>query len=234
MTTFPSTTALVVGPGFKEALIPGWPSNPKAPIKECDYSSRVLQEIQEFPLSLGRYPAYDYFGDGSFYLLSSPGHCIAHLSGLARTTLGSVTDKDTFVLLGGDSCHHSGQMRPSAYLPLPEPCDEFYNSIGEEPRAADIFKQIHYHHNTREPFLEVASHTDGSAVAYNPKDATESIQKLGEFDAHTDQIFVIIAHEPAMLHIIDFFPKAVNNWKKEGWAEGIRWKFLQSFKAAFE
>jgi glyoxylase-like metal-dependent hydrolase (beta-lactamase superfamily II) len=34
---FPSSTSLVVGPGFREAFLPGYPSNPEAPIKQSDY-----------------------------------------------------------------------------------------------------------------------------------------------------------------------------------------------------
>jgi len=36
--TFPTTTDLVVGPGFKKALLPGAPANPESPILESDYA----------------------------------------------------------------------------------------------------------------------------------------------------------------------------------------------------
>jgi glyoxylase-like metal-dependent hydrolase (beta-lactamase superfamily II) len=36
--TFPPKTDLVVGPGFKEAMLPGAPANPESPIQEKDYS----------------------------------------------------------------------------------------------------------------------------------------------------------------------------------------------------
>lgn len=36
--TFPPTTDLIVGPGFKEALLPGAPTNPDSPILESDYT----------------------------------------------------------------------------------------------------------------------------------------------------------------------------------------------------
>ncbi|KAL1955027.1 hypothetical protein VTO42DRAFT_318 [Malbranchea cinnamomea] len=45
-------------------------------------------------LQIGRPPAFDYFGDCSFYLLDSTGHAVGHLCGLARTT----SHPDTFVL----------------------------------------------------------------------------------------------------------------------------------------
>lgn len=36
--TFPNTTKLIVGRGFKQAILPGAPKNPKSPILEADYA----------------------------------------------------------------------------------------------------------------------------------------------------------------------------------------------------
>jgi len=41
----------------------------------------------------------DYFGDGSFYIIDSPGHLPGHINGLVRI------GKDKFVYLASDSCH---------------------------------------------------------------------------------------------------------------------------------
>ena len=73
--TFPTSTELVVGPGFQKAFMPGFPSNPDAPIKESDYKGRNVREISfaSSNLRIGRFRALDYFEDGSFYLLDSPG-----------------------------------------------------------------------------------------------------------------------------------------------------------------
>ena len=35
--TFPPTTSLIVGPGFKENFMPGFPQNSKSPVLESDY-----------------------------------------------------------------------------------------------------------------------------------------------------------------------------------------------------
>ncbi|KAI4136400.1 MAG: hypothetical protein L6R39_007807, partial [Caloplaca ligustica] len=78
--TFPHSTDLIVGPGFKDAFVPGYPSNQTAPIRESDYEGRNLREISfNTDLEIGGYKALDYFGDGSFYLLDSPGHAIGHM-----------------------------------------------------------------------------------------------------------------------------------------------------------
>lgn len=67
-------------------------------------------------LKIGRMRAHDYFGDGSFYLLDTPGHSVGHLSAVVRTS----TRPDTFVILGADAIHETGELRPSQYLPIPE------------------------------------------------------------------------------------------------------------------
>lgn len=72
--TFPPSTDLVVGPGFKKAFTPGYPKNQDSPIRESDYQGRNLREISfDSKFQIGGYAALDYFEDGSFYLLDSPG-----------------------------------------------------------------------------------------------------------------------------------------------------------------
>jgi glyoxylase-like metal-dependent hydrolase (beta-lactamase superfamily II) len=36
--SFPSTTELIVGQGFSDVMLPGYPSNPDSPIRESDYA----------------------------------------------------------------------------------------------------------------------------------------------------------------------------------------------------
>lgn len=43
---FDAHTALIVGPGFKEALLPGYPANEDAFILDSDYEGRELREIR--------------------------------------------------------------------------------------------------------------------------------------------------------------------------------------------
>jgi glyoxylase-like metal-dependent hydrolase (beta-lactamase superfamily II) len=99
---FPHSTEVVVGPGFKAAHLPGYPTNPDSLILESDLKGRKLREA-EFSadgegFKIGRFRAMDYFGDGSFYLLDTPGHSVGHICGLARTS----TSPDSFVFMGGD------------------------------------------------------------------------------------------------------------------------------------
>lgn len=74
MQTFPSGIDLIVGPGIKEAYMPGWPRR-DVPLRESDFAGRNVQEIsfEESNLKIGGFRALDFFSDGSFYLLDSPG-----------------------------------------------------------------------------------------------------------------------------------------------------------------
>ncbi|KAL2818614.1 beta-lactamase-like protein [Aspergillus granulosus] len=228
--TFPPSTDLIVGPGFKDAMLPGYPANPDSPIRESDYSNRTLREIPFPPhgLRIGQFPAHDYFSDGSFYLLDSPGHAIGHLCGLARTT----TNPDTFVLMGGDIAHYTGIFRPSKYLPLPEaitphPLSTNPGSIcGMEsafcPGSAWEELQASRGRGKTDSLFEP---TFGHDI---PK-AMETIGKLQEVDCDED-VFVIIAHDFAVRDGVEHFPAALNEWKARGWGRKLRWAFLRELE----
>ena len=70
MSLFPSSTEVVVGPGFK-SLLPGFPEKPNSPLSASDFKGRVVREIDfnTSSIQIGEYAAFDFFGDGSFYLL---------------------------------------------------------------------------------------------------------------------------------------------------------------------
>ncbi|KAF8593885.1 putative N-acyl homoserine lactonase AttM [Ceratobasidium sp. AG-I] len=223
--TFPSTTSLTVGPGFTQAMTPGYPTNPEAPILESAYKGRDLVEISfdKTPLKLGRFNAFDYFGDGSFYLLDSPGHAVGHICGLARTT------PDTFVFMGGDICHHGGEMRPTEYLPLPEHISPNPLKPKGQPCPGSLFLDIHPEHSATKRFYHVAE----QGASSDPPEAERSIEKLEEFDGH-ENVFTVIAHDDTLTDIVDFFPKSLNDWKARGYREQAMWEFLRDFKDAVQ
>jgi glyoxylase-like metal-dependent hydrolase (beta-lactamase superfamily II) len=137
----PKSVNIIVGPGFRDAFVPGWPANPKSPFHEADLDGR---EVIEAPFSdnfkIGQYQAYDYFGDGSLYVLNVPGHAIGHVGALVRTT------SDTLVYLGGDVCHHSGVIRPTRYIPMPDIIPEetkFTNKLISHPCPCSAFLSSH-------------------------------------------------------------------------------------------
>ncbi|KAJ9608747.1 hypothetical protein H2200_006518 [Cladophialophora chaetospira] len=228
--TFPATTDLVVGPGFKEAMLPGAPANPESPIRESDYAGRTLREInfqegQLGTLQIGRFPAFDYFGDGSFYLLDSPGHAVGHLCGLARTT----TSPDTFILLGGDICHYPGIFRPSEYLPVP-------TEIKPHPfqRASDVgfcpgsaFNELQKSRG-RKPTDTLFDMTFGLDIPL----ATHTMHKLQEAD-FLENVFVVIAHDSTVRDHVDHFPASLNDWKAKGWGKDLTWAWFRDLEGYF-
>ena len=97
--------SVIVGPGRRAATTPGFPSDTRSPflgsvLDHPGFLELSLESIKWVPIS--PFPrAYDYFGDGSFYILDTPGHMPGHLSGLAQA------GAQEWVFMGGDCCHHS-------------------------------------------------------------------------------------------------------------------------------
>lgn len=102
--------------------MPGYPTDEDSHVDEREWLGRELCEIDFTAtaglqrLKIGGFQAYDFYGDGSFYLLNSPGHAESHMSALAHTT----ADPPSFMLLGGDIVHRCGEFRPTPYTPLPD------------------------------------------------------------------------------------------------------------------
>lgn len=213
---FPKSTALIVGPGFKNGMLPGAPANPKSPILESDYTGRELREIEFGSFKIGQFPALDFFGDGSFYLLDSPGHAVGHLCALARTT------RDTFVLLGGDVCHYAGIFRPSKHLPVPESISPHPMSTTESHFCPGHVWEELQRSRGRAVTDSLFEMTFGLDVSL----ATETKGKLQELDCN-DNVLVVIAHDASVRDYVDHFPKSLNGWKAKGWGKALRWDFFR-------
>ncbi|KAL2832584.1 beta-lactamase-like protein [Aspergillus cavernicola] len=225
--TFPPSTDLIVGPGFKKAMLPGFPANPDSPLLESDYTNRTLRELtftEAGTLQIGQFPAFDYFNDGSFYLLDSPGHAIGHLCGLARTT----TNPDTFILMGGDIAHYTGIFRPSQHLPLPQ-------SIYPHPFSCDSLREAPFCPGSAWEELQSSRGRNGTDPLFEPTFghdvplAIETVGKLQEIDCDED-VFVIIAHDFAVRDGVEHFPGSLNEWKAKGWGRELRWAFLKELE----
>ncbi|KPI37070.1 uncharacterized protein AB675_3711 [Cyphellophora attinorum] len=196
-----TATKLVVGPGFRDEFLPGYPANPKSFFWEEEFDGREVVEISfSGDLMIGQFQAHDYLGDGSLYILNVPGHATGHISALVRTT------PDTFVFLGGDVCHHAGVFRPTQYLPLPS----------EVPKGTAALDKL-------TPFFRIPTATP---VYSDPAQAQDSVESLQAFDADPN-ILVVIAHDPTSAHVFDFFPNGtLSDWKQKGWKEKGHWGFL--------
>ncbi|CAI0645418.1 unnamed protein product [Colletotrichum noveboracense] len=143
---FPKSTTLIVGPSFKKILTPGYPTNPGALLLDSDFSGRELRELSfaESSIRVGSFPAIDYFGDGSFYILDAPGHTVGHVNALARVT----TNPDSFILMGADTCHHNttkpfyGVHRPGMLFGDPDAAEETVDRIIEADGSGNTLAVI--------------------------------------------------------------------------------------------
>ncbi|KAK3303851.1 beta-lactamase-like protein [Chaetomium strumarium] len=227
---FPPSTSLIVGPGFTKAMLPGYPINQNSPILESDLANRALIELDFSPEdnnsgpfrahTIGRFQALDYFGDGSFYLLGTPGHTTSHIGALAHP--------DSFILLAGDAIHHVGEIRPSQYLPLPDqPCPE------SNPHPLDshypcpcgeVFEDAIFRGRGRakdQPIWDPVGLKEGEESLHDgAHEVMHTAEKLQAWDAQ-DHVLLAAAHDESLL-----FDERVCGaclWVRQ------RWRFLRDF-----
>ncbi|TEA21381.1 Cytochrome P450 monooxygenase mpaDE [Colletotrichum sidae] len=194
------------------------------------WSGRNLREISFEGLDtlrIGKFPAFDYFGDGSFYLLDSPGHAVGHLCGLARTSK-SPHLPDTFILLGGDVCHYAGIFRPSKHLPVPDsisphPCHPHDGSSVLCPGSAWDELQESRGRRKHDTLYDATYGLDIPLVA-------KTVESLQEIDCD-ENVLVIIAHDSTVRDAVPHFPSSLNAWKSEGWGELVKWGFFRDLEA---
>jgi hypothetical protein len=131
------------------------------------------------------------------------------------------------MLLGGDIAHHGSEFKPTKYLPLPDQIEPnpfqppFQRSSSICPGA--LFQQHHPKKSVSEPFTQATGFVHDDAQG-----ACQSVEGLLDFDAH-DNIFTVIAHDKSLMDVVEFYPKSANDWKKKGWKEQGRWRFLRDF-----
>ncbi|KAI0330516.1 Metallo-hydrolase/oxidoreductase [Cubamyces sp. BRFM 1775] len=99
--SFPNAT-FILGHEAKDLLAHAYPSDPDS---LCLQSAVPLERTRfldsEFTQAIGPFPrAYDYFGDGSMYIIDAPGHLPGHLNVLARTNATG-----SWIYLAGDTAH---------------------------------------------------------------------------------------------------------------------------------
>ncbi|KAK1990187.1 metallo-beta-lactamase superfamily protein [Colletotrichum falcatum] len=253
---FPPSASLIVGPGVKQAYFPGWPAVPDAPVLAREFRGREVRELDfsAAGLAVGGLDALDYFGDGSFYLLSAPGHALGHLNALARTTPGG-----SFVYMAADSFHHPSVLRPHAGARLPDAVDVRApgrpggNGGGRLCCAGRAFHAIHpvagnaaglgHYSAVLGPaggdadgvaFHTIPETPEGDTLlALDVRGARETLAAVRRFDASPD-VLVVASHDDSLHGVMEYFPKGANGWKQKGWKESGRWLFLGDFKKSLE
>ncbi|KAJ7902480.1 hypothetical protein B0H13DRAFT_1717460 [Mycena leptocephala] len=229
MSKFPNSTGLIIG---SETDTSTFPENPNSLLQVSDFAGHKLTEINfaVSNLTFSGLKAIDYFGDGSFYLLNTPGHIKGHISALARVTPTS------FISLGGDTWHHAGEARPRAQFQKNFPCpahllEESKTSISTDffwsPRSRDgAFDML----SRAQQLLAISDTVD--SFYQDPVTAQVSLEKVATFDADPD-IFVIVAHDISLRSSIPLFPAYLNGWKASGLKQQTVWNFIDPTNPAF-
>ncbi|TID00188.1 Cytochrome P450 monooxygenase mpaDE [Colletotrichum higginsianum] len=265
LSLFPASTALVVGPGVKEAYFPGWPAVPDAPVLAREFEGREVRELDfsrggdasgaAAGLEIGGLRALDYFGDGSFYLISAPGHAVGHINALARTTAagasadgGSSGSSSSFIYMAGDSFHHASVLRPHAGATLPEEV-----RLPGFCCAGRAFHAVHPLGGNAAALLGPAvdgrdGDADADSTAFHTIPGTEAgeaplaldvgearrtLAAVRRFDASPD-VLVVAAHDDSLYGVVEFFPREASGWRGKGWKESGRWLFLRDLRTPVE
>ncbi|KAJ7759209.1 beta-lactamase-like protein [Mycena metata] len=229
MSKFPNTTRLVIG---SETDTSTFPTFPNATLQESDLAGREITKINFTTASLNfrGLSAIDYFGDGSLYLLNTPGHLPGHMSALARVTPTS------FVLVGGDVFHYAGQMRPRPAFQTNFPCPAHLLEETKSSISTDFFWSPHsedgaFDLRSRAQQLLAISDTPDSFYAA-PITAQVSQDKVAAFDADPD-VFVLIAHDISLRSTLPYFPASLNNWQAIQLKEKTVWNFVDKTNPGF-
>ncbi|KAJ7491214.1 beta-lactamase-like protein [Mycena latifolia] len=229
MSLFPPGINLVIGPGTNRSLYPEFPD---AALQSSDFAGHNVTELDfnGTNLTFSGLPALDYFGDGSFYLLNTPGHLVGHITALARVTPSS------FIVLGADTCHHAGQMRPRPDFQRTYPCPahllaesqttvstQYFWSPASRPGSFDMRSRA-------QPLLSVPDKPNSADS--DPVAARVSLDKIAEFDADAD-FFVVLAHDLSLLNMLPYFPASLSTWRGTGVKDGVLWGFVDEKNPAF-
>ncbi|KAK1233379.1 hypothetical protein PQX77_003491 [Marasmius sp. AFHP31] len=226
LSKWPTSTKLVLGAGSDRK---GYPTFPDAILLDSDFAGRTIEEVDfsKSAIRIADLAAIDYLGDGSLYLIDMPGHCLGHLVALARVKT------DSFILLGADTCHHIGQIRPTSLLHKAYPCPGHVLEATRKSVSAEDFGlpgEPEFDLRKRDkPLLTVPQPPSGYI---DREQSIESQRALGLLDAHRD-IFVVVAHDTTLMGVLTLFPETLDDWKEKKWKENAIWTFLEEDTSAF-
>ncbi|KAF7301107.1 Metallo-beta-lactamase superfamily protein [Mycena indigotica] len=209
-----------------------FPDNKNSDFQASDFAGHKLikADFSRSNLTISGMRALDQFGDGSFYLLDAPGHFGGHVIGLARTTPTS------FIILGADTLHHAGALRPGGAFQANIPCPgelvesarsaistDFFWSPRTGPGRFDIASRT-------EPLLALSDTPDSFFV--DPTAAQLSVSKLAALDADKD-FLTLVTHDGSITSALPTFPASLADWQKQGLKEKLAWLFLDGKNPSF-
>jgi len=118
-------------------------------------------------------------------------------------------EDDSFVLLAGDAFHHAGELRQSEYVPLPKEIVPSPFGEGRKVCPGDVFEGLLKEGRAKPVYKAVGPwHCDFARLR-------ETIRKLQVADG-TGNVLVATAHDESLLGVVEFHPKTMNGFLKEG------------------
>ncbi|KAM0454483.1 hypothetical protein ACHAPV_008354 [Trichoderma viride] len=246
---FPPNTILNYGKEIA-AMKPEITGKEEAVFLLSDFAGRHNNEIDfsKSTLKIGGFRALDFYNDGSFYLLDTPGHDHGHLSALARTTSSKAGHgKDTFILLAGDACHFCGVLRPNVSHPFPHP--HLPSSTIGVSDVGNSESLLSRHPKYQQSPLAAAKSVEEARV--NPWYGIAAGQLstfldpvLGQRTANTiketfdeaENVFVALCHDlsllaedngrPVLPTLNDAPQEDLNGWYENGWKDKLYWTWV--------
>ncbi|KAJ5606805.1 hypothetical protein N7537_003424, partial [Penicillium hordei] len=237
---FPATRSWLSGRDSRRHIpTPGYPDNPESPVKSADLKGRRVNELDfdnsKESISIGRFKAFDWFEDGSFYLLDVPGHSAGLICGFARVK------PDSFILMGGDCAHHPGEFRPSNIAPVPKDLIPLHVAVHAKQASVcpgSITEKINKKSDIeRSPIYKAAA-----MFTHDIDKCQWSIQGIQELDA-CQNVLEIIAHDGGILPVLQqangkessfLFPKGeLTEWQHNEFKEAVKWVFLSDLAILF-
>lgn len=246
---FPPSTALNYGKEMA-TLKPEITGEEEAVFLSSDFSGRQNNEIDfdKSTLKIGGFRALDFYDDGSFYLLDTPGHDHGHLSALARTTSSNAGHgKDTFILLAGDACHFCGVLRPNASHPFPHPhlpsstigvsdIADSESLLRRHPKyqqsphaAAELAEEVRVN-----PWYGIAA---GQLSTFlDPELGQRTASTVKEAFDEAENVFIALCHDLSLLAEENGKPVLptlnhdsqgdLNSWYENGWKDKLYWTWV--------
>ncbi|KAK4505804.1 hypothetical protein PRZ48_003769 [Zasmidium cellare] len=153
--------------GMMEAdLLPEGRSYELPPVASSLHKAKAASEKQRKPYTWERLAnivdAIDFFGDGSMYLVDSPGHLLGHLNALLRV------GPDKWIFLGGDCAHDrrliTGEMDIAVYS---DGCGGLRSGHSDLPTARQTLSTIRKLLVSNEDSVEWVVAHDGTWAAQN-------------------------------------------------------------------
>ncbi|KAF7311972.1 Metallo-beta-lactamase superfamily protein [Mycena indigotica] len=209
-----------------------FPENQKSDLQKSDLDGHkvIKADFSSSKTTIAGLPAIDFLGDGSLFLLDSPGHLQGHMTAIVRTTPTS------FIVLGADSFHHVGAIRPNGEFQANIPCPrdllefakngistDFFWSTNTQPGRFDLPSRT-------QPFFSLSDTADSFFV--DPRKGQLTADRLAVLDGDKD-FLTLITHDLSIASGALPLATSLENWQKDGLKEKLAWLFVDQKNPAF-